>query len=243
MKCVKTSHKLKVALLGNTGFIGSEVCCVLSRHCHLHCYGLGSIIPDDVEYDVVVNCAGISYRFLVQKDPQKYRVVEDDIISKLSRFCSPKIIHISSMAVELQGSEYGKLKEYVEQEVKKIFEQWCILRLAGIIGPELRKNVVFDILHDKKVYVTEDSKFNYIAAYEVGKLISILLNGGAWGSLIKVAAVKGIIAGDIARIAQKSDICWGDEYQDNNDINILKMKEFLVPKSSEEYIEEILRYK
>ena len=240
-ECAEISPKMRVAVLGSTGFIGSEVCCVLSKHCHLESFGYGCSIPISRKYDVVINCAGMSYRFLVQKYSQRCRYVEDDILRKLSLFHCSRVIHISSMLAE-SDCEYGKLKKYVENEIKSSFEQWCILRLSGVIGPEFRKNVVFDILHDRKVYVTESSVLNYIAAYEVGYLILAMLKKEMWGKVINVAATQNITAGWIARIFRKPDIRWGKEHQDSGDIDISVMKAILNSKTSEVYIREVLGY-
>ena len=56
-------------------------------------------------------------------------------------------------------SHYGFHKFLAEQLVQHIAPEHLILRMAGFVGPRLKKNAVYDLLTHKPLFVHPDSEF------------------------------------------------------------------------------------
>ena len=233
------SYEKKIAILGHTGFIGSTVYSTLKRQNRftINTFCSNTEISDKIYYDIIINCAGMSKIHQTESNPANSYRIENALLSKISRFRSPKIIHISSICFEILN-EYGKLKKYVENRIKDLFEEWWILRPSTVIGKGLKKNVVFDFQKDNKIFVTSNTIYNFISSQEIANLVSILIGEENWNGTMNVAASKGILVSDIGSIFGKTSISWGNEFYDYSDIDITEMKKFLNPKTSEEYIRE-----
>jgi hypothetical protein len=67
---------------------------------------------------------------------------------------------------------YGKNRMYFEDALRDCFEVVTAVRIAGVFGPGLKKNVLYDLLHDNCLdAINPDSSFQY---YNVSHL---------WGDL------------------------------------------------------------
>lgn len=151
------------ALIGHSGFVGSSL---LQQTRFDALYRSQNI--DDIagqRFDTVV-CAGASaQKWLANQDPPTDRRNIDRLlrplltmrctlfilISTVDVFRQPRQVYEDS-AVEVPGLHaYGLHRYYLEQFVQSQFSQHLIIRLPGLVGPGLRKNVIYDLQHQNNL--------------------------------------------------------------------------------------------
>lgn len=225
---------MKICVLGHTGFVGSIVYEALQNVEGYNVIGINSRnYVDDNCFDLVVNCAGFSRKYLANKEPDKMKQMESFIFEKISHLKFESLIHISSIEAELQTDLYGVFKNHMEKCLLLKFRNATILRLGGLIGKGLKKNVVFDLIHDKPLFVTADSMYNYILVSEVANIILYLIKYPL-GGIINIGASKSISVLEIAKLLKKH-VVYGNN-KEVYDININKVNSFFPVQSSEYYI-------
>ena len=155
------------ALIGYTGYVGSTL---LRQGCfemgHLDLFRSTSI--DEIKgrsYDVLV-CAGApAKKWLANSDPMTDRMNIDRLISRLETVKADRVVLIStvdvfknptgcdeSTPVDEDGLHpYGLHRRMLERFVEDRFASHLIVRLPGLVGPGLRKNVLYDLLHNNDV--------------------------------------------------------------------------------------------
>jgi len=217
----------KICVLGYNGFIGSNVLEVLKQNFSVN---------ESDKYDFLVNCAGFSKMYEGNKNPDKMRNVEDSILEKINGISFDKIIHLSTIYIEVYPQDvYSRIKVEMEDKILSKYENATVLRLGGVLGKGLKKNVVFDLITNGPLYVTSDSFYNYISAYEIANIISYLINNPIAG-IINVGSSKSISVADIANILKKNPI-YGNKKETIN-FDISRLQHFYKVGSSREYVEE-----
>jgi nucleoside-diphosphate-sugar epimerase len=180
-----------VAVLGAEGFVGSAFVAHLSREAGVE---LLPVTRTNYEratgrrYDVVVDCSGNSRKYVADEDPagefarsvaHRLRTLLDfpaglqlhissvDVYSDLT---SPETTHEDASIDLGRSSHYGFHKLLAEELVQHYAPHWLILRLAGMVGPGLRKNPVYDILHGQPLRIHPDSRYQFLATADVARI-------------------------------------------------------------------------
>jgi hypothetical protein len=117
------------------------------------------------EFDTVV-CAGApAQKWLANKNPpedlakinalighlRKVRAKTFILISTVDVFKTPVGVDESSPVVEDGLHAYGLHRRLLEKFVAEAFPRHLIVRLPGLVGPGLRKNILFDFLNDNNI--------------------------------------------------------------------------------------------
>ncbi|MES2612706.1 MAG: NAD-dependent epimerase/dehydratase family protein [Pseudomonadota bacterium] len=151
------------ALLGSSGFVGST----LMRQAHFDA-ALRSHNAAEVglrEFDTVVCAAAPGQKWLANRHPDADRQSVDRLIAHLRTVQCKTFVLISTVdvfkhpvgvdedtPVEEDGLHpYGLHRRLLEQFVAGHFENHLIVRLPGLVGPGLRKNVIFDLHNDNNL--------------------------------------------------------------------------------------------
>lgn len=215
---------MRVTLIGANGFVGSAFARLLAARPDVE---LVSVTRQNyaalvgVKSDVVIEAACNSKKFLSDENPLvDFQASVEHRLKTLLDFPAGFHLHISSVDVysDLDSpvttredspidlakiSRYGMHKLLAENLVRHYAKRWLILRLAGMVGPELRKNPVFDILHGKPLRVHPDSRFQYMNTADVARLgWSLVADGGA-GEIFNLCGDGVITMREIARLAGK----------------------------------------
>lgn len=151
------------ALIGFSGFVGTT----LQKQANFsHLYR--STNMDDIDnrtFDMVV-CAGApAQKWIANKDPQGDREKIEGLIEHLKTIKCEKFILISTVDVfhnsvgadeetpvdEIGLHPYGLHRRWLEKFVASHFSNYLIVRLPGLVGPGLRKNIIFDFLNENNV--------------------------------------------------------------------------------------------
>lgn len=155
------------ALIGFSGFVGSTL---LKQASFESLYRSTNIY--DIEgqsFDTVV-CAGApAQKWIANREPEADRQQIDKLIAHLKTVKCRAFILISTVDVFRDsmrvGEEtpvdesglhaYGLHRRLLEKFVESNFHNYLILRLPGLIGPGLRKNVIFDFLNGNNLHAIE----------------------------------------------------------------------------------------
>ena len=231
---------MRVALLGHTGFVGSAVYSKLKEEHEVTGINSSSAFFLQDDFDVIVNCAGFSSKYKAELQPVTSAEVETCILNYLANeINSDKLIHISSVDA-VEDSHYGYLKYTMESKVKKYFSTCLILRLGGVVGPNLKKNVVFDLQERRKVYLTKDSILNFISTKKIAEVISQLVAKKRFTTgKINLIASEGIRVEEIANYLHYIPE-WGENKQDYSYLDSTLAKLFWNVGTSKEYVLEYL---
>lgn len=236
--------KPNICVIGCMGFVGRAVYdCLLKSLQFDNVVGIGSQSPDCLlPFDVIINCAGVGSRINTARFYDKACFIEDTVLKRIEKMNYRRLIHVSSIDVELNPSfPYAQLKICMENKYKQLVQSsscLVILRLGGIVGKGLKKNVVFDILTDSLIYITSDSVCNYISTYEVAKIVSLIITKKSLSGIINIAAKDSITVEEICHVLGRSPTQFGTE-REHYIVNIDKLKTFFETKSSSYYIEEV----
>jgi len=238
---------MQICIIGHTGFVGQTVYEYLSNKHDV--FGINSQTKDipNQKFDVIINCAGSSKKYVAQKTPSEDFLMNANVFSTILKLKFKKLIHISSISVsDDTNSNYAKSKAAAENWVKLYYPQSTILRLSGLVGPNLEKNVVFDIQNNRKLFVTLDSIYNFISTNEVAKIIEKVIELDINKKTINVSAASYISVKDIIKDAKIHSIHFdnteGDIKEDYSRTNIGELSKFFWVKGSKFYVTNYLQY-
>lgn len=154
---------MKRALIGYTGFVGTTL---LKQTKFEHQFRSSNI--QDIRhqtFDTVV-CAGApAQKWIANAKPEEDSKNIDELISHLKEVKTDLFILISTVDVfkDPNGADentniiedglhaYGLNRRKLEKFVQSHFENHLIVRLPGLVGPGLRKNVIFDFLNENNL--------------------------------------------------------------------------------------------
>ncbi len=216
-----------ICFLGKNGFVGAPVFEYLQTHFE---------IRDDNVCDVLVNCAGFSRMYEAKQNPAKMQEVENITFNRIKEVSFKHLIHLSTIYIEvLLDDNYSKFKREMEARILENYKNVTVLRLGSVLGRGLKKNVIFDLMHDKPLWVSPSAIYNYISTEEVAKIIAHLIENPV-NDTIRIGSSESIAVSDIAHIMGKKPI-YGDKV-DTIYMDVSKLQSFYPVKTSKEYIEE-----
>lgn len=148
------------ALIGHSGFVGSNL---LAKRSYDFLYRSNNIETiRGRQFDHVV-CSGVqAMKWWANLHPQEDLAGIEKLLEPLAEVTAERFTLISTIDIypvprEVDESSpinhtghhaYGLNRLYVEDWVRKHFPQVLILRLPGLFGPGIKKNVIFDMLHE-----------------------------------------------------------------------------------------------
>lgn len=155
------------ALIGYSGFVGNT----LIKQKNFSALYRSTNIEEikNFQFDSVI-CAGApAQKWLANRDPSEDRKKIDSLIDHLRTIKCNTFILISTVDVfrepigvdettpvdETGLHAYGRHRRLLEKFVEQHFSSYLIVRLPGLVGPGLRKNVIFDFLNANNVHLIE----------------------------------------------------------------------------------------
>jgi nucleoside-diphosphate-sugar epimerase len=150
------------ALIGHTGFVGGNLA---RRRRFDECYNSTNIERiAGRAFDLVV-CAGApAEKWKANRDPEADRRVLDRLWTALKGASAAKVVLISTVDVYARpvgvdedddveagrATPYGRHRHELERRVADHFDA-LVVRLPGLFGEGLKKNVIYDFLHDNNL--------------------------------------------------------------------------------------------
>ncbi len=179
---------MKSALIGYTGFVGHN----LSKQVRFDDLYNRKNIDDakEEEYDLVVCAAPSAEKWKANLDPQcdaeKINRLICDIIclkTKLFVYISTVDVYRDPMNVDEATAismadlhAYGKHRLLLERFTRVHFKDCLIVRLPALFGDGLKKNFIFDLIHNNRPDLTDmDSEFQFYCLDHLWSDISIAL--------------------------------------------------------------------
>ena len=162
------------ALIGFSGFVGST----LIKQTHFTEYYRSTNIHEikNREFDTLV-CAGTpAQKWMANQDPENDRkkinllieylkttkCKEIILISTVDVFNVPIGVDESSVVNELDLQPYGLHRRLLEKFIENNFSKYLIIRLPGLVGPGLKKNIIFDFLNSNNLNaIDSDAVFQF----------------------------------------------------------------------------------
>lgn len=179
---------MKTALIGYTGFVGGNIA---SQYDFTDLYNSANIA--DIEgktYDLVVSAANRAEMWRINQEPEVDLEEINRFIGHLGKVTIKKLVLISTVGVyknpngcnedspiEIDGlSPYGIHRYQLENYCRQTFDT-TILRLPGLYGNGLKKNVIFDLLNDNNVdKIHKDGIYQYYNLGNIWRDIKIALD-------------------------------------------------------------------
>ncbi|MGA2183633.1 MAG: NAD(P)-dependent oxidoreductase [Bryobacteraceae bacterium] len=171
---------MRTALIGHTGFIGSNLA---RQFAFDECYNsknIGGIRGR--EFDLLISAGVSAVKWWANQNPAEDRARIDSLLTDLGQVRARRVVVLSTVDVYPINSgvdesfnchswpnhAYGVNRLHFEDAMRDRFGETTIVRIAGVFGPGLKKNVIYDLLHDNCLdMIHPDSSFQY---YNVSRL-------------------------------------------------------------------------
>ncbi len=209
-------------------------------------------------FDILVNANGNSKRFWAIKNPlEDFTISTVSVYKSLFDFKFSTYVYISSSDVyvdhlssasaledQIQDSSklsvYGLHKYLSEQIVKNHCKSYLILRSSMVLGQNLKKGPIFDIIEKNPLFISKASCLQMISSQEVANVIAFLTNKKIKNEIFNVGG-RGIV--DFKKI--QTYFSTPVSFQDKNEtqiyeMNVSKLNKLFPLKSSEEYLQEFV---
>lgn len=173
---------MKSALIGHSGFVGGNLASQFSFDDRYRSRDIDSIRGR--QYDLVV-CAGApAVKWKANQEPEADRAALQRLMKPLEEVEAGQFILVSTIDVYERPIEvteatpadarapYGAHRRLLEEFVARRFPRHLIARLPALFGPGLKKNVLYDLLHENQV-----EKINPASVFQYLDLASL------WGDL------------------------------------------------------------
>jgi nucleoside-diphosphate-sugar epimerase len=164
------------ALIGYTGFVGSTLMNQTEFDSLYRSTNIHEIQSDSNEFDIVVCAAAPAKKWLANKKPDEDKSNIEKLIKNLDYLKVKKFVLISTVdvfsnpvdvnelsTVSLDGLHpYGLNRRELEIFVQERFSDHHIVRLPGLVGPGLKKNVIYDFKNNNNLELIESrSSFQF----------------------------------------------------------------------------------
>lgn len=188
---------MTTALIGYTGFVGSNI---NAQHKFEDLYNSKNIHEiEGKDYDLVVSAANRAEMWRINQEPELDRAEIEAFISHISKANIKKLVLISTVGVYKNPNganedtpidddgltPYGVNRYYLEEFCRSLFDT-TIIRLPGLFGPGLKKNVIFDLLnHNNLDRIHKDGVYQYYNLENIWRDIETALDNNL--SLVNLA--------------------------------------------------------
>ncbi len=239
--------------------VGSDLVRYLSQY-----FSVASVTKENYfqfvgeSFDILINANGNTKRFWANSNP-----LDDFIASTVSIYKSifdfkySTYIYISSSDVYKDHSNslhtfesqfmdsnglppYGLHKYLSEKIIENNCSNYIILRSSLILGSNLKKGPIYDILHKKPLYISNSSKLQMITTKEIANVVKLLLNEKITKDVFNMGG-KGIVDFKKIQAYFSMPITFSKEAETQAyEMDISKLSKLFPLKTSGEYLQEFL---
>lgn len=179
------------ALIGHTGFVGGNFAAQRRFDALYNSKNVEEIAGG--KFDLVVCAAAPGVKWLANREPERDRAAIERLMRALQDVRARRFVLLSTVDVfpaavgvdessnaDLPGaSPYGRHRRELERFVEARFGGALVVRLPGVFGPGLKKNVIYDFLHEKDLErVPADGVFQFYDLTLVARDVDACLAAG-----------------------------------------------------------------
>lgn len=147
-----------------------------------------------------------------------------------------------SKTIEVENlSPYGFHKYLSECIVKNFTKNYIILRCPMMLGNNLKKGAVFDILNNSRLFVSADSAFQMITTKELAQIIYFLLAHSITKEIFNVGGRGTVILREIDKYIHKPITFPKDGKIHIYETDVSKLHKTYSLKTSGEYLKDFLK--
>lgn len=207
------------ALIGHTGFVGGNLARQRPFTDHFNSRNIEEMTGRHFSLVACAAAPGVKWR--ANRDPRADRAAIDRLTTVLGTVTADRVVLISTVDVypvprgvdeaspidETAGHPYGRHRLHLERFVGGRFETLTV-RLPGLFGPGLRKNIIFDFLREQALdQVNPASTFQF---YDLDRL---------WGD-VEIALAAGLdlvnLATEPVTVAEVARHGFGREFENRS---------------------------
>ncbi|KKU10938.1 MAG: hypothetical protein UX13_C0001G0029 [Candidatus Woesebacteria bacterium GW2011_GWB1_45_5] len=159
--------KTKSALIGYSGFVGGNIARQHKFTDYYNSENIGKIRGKT--YDLIVSAGTLAERWKANQHPRKDWASIKKLLDNLKRVKAAQFVLISTADVYSEphgvnedtkirlsdfNQAYGRNRFKMEEFVRKKFPDALIMRMPQLFGPGLKKNFVYDLIHDNSLDFT-----------------------------------------------------------------------------------------
>lgn len=179
------------ALIGATGFVGGNLQRQARFDEHYNSKNISEIRGKT--FDLLV-CAGVTaVKWWANKNAGEDRVRIDSLLADLASVKARNVIVLSTVDVyptvadtdetspchNLPNHAYGTNRLYFEDAMRELFSDAMVVRIGGVFGPGLKKNVIFDLINDNCLdAINPASSFQYYNVTNLWRDLMLAQNAG-----------------------------------------------------------------
>lgn len=214
-----------IGIIGCNGYVGSYLTSFFNRFESFDVYPIEKKNYKQMtvhEFDIIIDSSNNSKKYISESD--YYRDFNESVVNcakNVENFSAKKYILISSIDIYssihdicctnedsqldiLRQSKYGFNKFLAELLVKKTCNDWLILRLSGMIGGNLKKGPIYDILNDQPLRLKKTSTIPVLHLEKICNAIKHLIISKKSNEVYNIASNNSISIANIASLMQKT---------------------------------------
>lgn len=165
---------MTIGLVGSTGFVGSVIAGQRQIDSGFHRPDIDTIRGRAFKRLYVAGAP--AQKWMANSDPEGDERNIDTLVGHLRQVQAETVVLVSTIDVypdpvgvdegvrvapEDHKQAYGRNRLRLEEAVQEHFPRVLVVRLPGLFGPGLRKNLVYDLLHDREEFAHRDSCFQF----------------------------------------------------------------------------------
>ena len=204
------------ALVGYSGFVGTALRKQITMEGLFRSNNISEM--DGLSFNRIVCCAAPAQKWIANREPEVDRSNIEGLIDHLSKVQCNTFILISTVDVfkssigvdegktvdETGLHPYGLHRRQLEKFVEDHFPNHLIVRLPGLVGPGLRKNVIFDFLNDNNLHAIDSrGVFQFYPMVNLWYDIQVALQAGL--KLVHLTA-------EPISVAEIAETCFGNTF-------------------------------
>lgn len=179
------------AIFGHTGLVGGNL---LRQTKASHLFNSqNSAEASGAHFDTVYFTAARAEKWKANADPTSDAEHVDRLVKLLGSFSTRRLILISTVDVFsdprgvdedttplVEGQQaYGRNRYRLELAAREIHPSALIVRLPGLFGPGLKKNIIFDLMTNNRLeFINPASRFQYYGLSNLANDIAIASESG-----------------------------------------------------------------
>jgi nucleoside-diphosphate-sugar epimerase len=210
---------MATALIGHTGFVGGNFKTQARFDDLYNSSNVESIAGKS--YDLVVSAGAPAAKWIANQKPAEDRASIEKLMKALSGVRAERFVLVSTVDVyprpvnvdertpidRADCQPYGRHRLELESFVAERFHDALIVRLPGLFGPGLKKNVVYDFLHENRLdLVHQDGVFQF---YDLANVWTDVQKGLTAGLRVVNFATEPV---SVKAVAEKA---FGREFQNS----------------------------